>query len=65
MKPKEGMEVLIVKPENYDRIIELSKTTRFEPYTVEQLRKMEEQARSRNSVVTVMFSTPDYWRDAE
>lgn len=57
MKPKDEMEILVVSPENYDRIIELSGTTREGAYSVEELEDMRVKAMAVNHVVTIAFRT--------
>lgn len=56
----EGMEIFTVMPNNYDKIIERSKSTP-KPYSREDLEQMRARAYERNTVALVMFMAPDFW----
>lgn len=56
----EGMTILTVMPNNYDKIIELSQNTP-KPYSREELDRMRTKAYERNTVALVMFMAPDFW----
>lgn len=51
---EDWLTILVCEPRNYDRILELSKTTQ-EPYTLEDLERISATARSRNTVAMISF----------